>query len=135
MEQSKITFIVNGNTHSLRASDSAAIRDIPADERKQLIAFLEAVKVQDNLANTAVNKAVERATGRAHSASYPAGTGAVGNPESPAPERLGRGDVDALMARLVLEEKHQRKAGPTKQGVYKLAAGIAIGLIVLVLIF
>ena len=72
MEQSKITFIVNGNTHSLRASDSAAIRDIPADERKQLIAFLEAVKVQDNLANTAVNKAVERATGRAHSASYPA---------------------------------------------------------------
>jgi len=135
MEQSKITFIVNGNTHSLRASDSAAIRDIPADERKQLIALLEAVKVQDSLANAAINNAVERATGRAQSPSYPAGTGSTANPQPATPERLGRGDVDALMARLVLEEKHQRKAGPTKQGIYKLAAGIAIGLIVLVLIF
>ena len=135
MEQSKITFIVNGNTHSLRPSDSAAIRDIPADERQQLIALLEAVKVQDNLANAAIHNAVARATGREHSASSPAGIGAVGNSRPPAPERLGRGDVDALMARLVLEEKHGRKAGPTKQGIYKLAAGIAIGLIVLVMIF
>ena len=135
MEQSKITFIVNGNTHSLRPSDSAAKRDIPADERQQLIALLEAVKIQDNLANVAIHNAVARATGREHSASSPAGIGVVGNSRPPAAERLGRGDVDALMARLVLEEKHGRKAGPTKQGIYKLAAGIAIGLIVLVMIF
>lgn len=135
MEQSKITFIVNGNTYSLRASDSAAIRDIPADQRQQLIALLEAVKVQDSLSSAAVNSAVERAKGRAQPASNSPGTVTVDTPQPQVPERLGRGDVDALMARLVLEEKHQRKTGPTKQGIYKLAAGIAFGLILLVLIF
>jgi hypothetical protein len=50
-------------------------------------------------------------------------------------EPIGKGDVDQLMARLVLEEKNNRKPGLTQQGLYKWM-GISVAVIILlVLIF
>lgn len=127
MEQSKITFIVDGNTYHLRATDSEAIREIPGADRQQLIALLEAVKQQDRLARAAVEQAaVQQAA--VHGAGDPLAPGAV------RPERLGSGDVDALMARLAMEEARGRKPGMSSGGVYKWAGGFVAVVVLLVLL-
>jgi len=134
MDEPRITFIIDGNTYSLRSSDTGAIREIPSADRKQLIALLESVKQQDILAQTAVEQAVTRATHPSHSPpneqvqSRPPGDPAI------KPERLGSGDVDAIMARLIMEEENSRKPGLTKQGIYKLLAGFAVVVFLLILI-
>jgi hypothetical protein len=50
-------------------------------------------------------------------------------------ERLGSGDVDALMARLVAEDNRNRKSTPTREGVLKWVLGAVGAVILLVLIF
>ena len=130
MDQSKITFIINGNTYSLRAGDPEAISAIPGPERRQLIALLEAVKQQEIQAQAVAQRALDKARldSRARSdASRPADPVA-------GPGRLGRGDVDALMARLVLEEKRGKKPLPTRQVLYKWIAGLTVAVIVLILV-
>jgi len=131
MEQAAITFIVNGKTFSLRAGDAAALGAIPHAERQQLMALLEALKQQDDRAAALAQVAVERArtTSRAPQAQAPAAA------STPRPDRLGSGDVDALMARLVLEENRNREPGPTRHDLYKWLLGFAAAVIVLVLIF
>ncbi len=126
MELPLITFIVNGKTFSLRAGDSAALGAIPEVERRQLIALLDALKQQDERAEALVQGAVARARATSRSPQAAASTAR--------PERLGSGDVDALMARLVLEENRNRKPGPTRQDLYKWLLGFAAVVILLVLI-
>jgi hypothetical protein len=135
MEQPRITFIVNNNTYSLRATDSNAIRDIPSADRAPLIELLDAVRQQETLSQSVVQNAVDRSRNLSQVNAGRSGPGAVAGRQDPKPERLGSGDVDALMARLALEEKHKQKPGLTKRGVYKLVAGFAIGVLLLVLIF
>jgi hypothetical protein len=130
MEQAAITFIINGKTYSLRASDTAALAAIPQAERQQLIALLEAVKQQEERAMALVQGAMDRA--RNTSPGLP-GAAASGDYQAQ-PERLGRGDVDALMARLVMEENRSRKPGPTRQDVYKWVLGFAVVAVLLALI-
>ena len=135
MDQPAITFILNEKTYSLRATDSHAIRQIPSGDRQQLISLLEAVKQQDALAHQAVDQAVTRAT-----SGYQASNGsmAAADPSAPPPanpERLGSGDVDALMARLVMEEKLSQKPGLTRQGIYKFLAWSAAVIVLLVIVF
>jgi hypothetical protein len=130
MEQPAITFIINGQTYSLRASDTAALAAIPQAERQQLIALLEAVKQQEERARALVQGAMDRAR---KVSPGPPGAAASGDYVAQ-PERLGSGDVDALMARLVMEENRARKPGPTKQDLYKWVLGFAAVIVVLVLI-
>jgi hypothetical protein len=131
MEQPKITFVINGKTFSLRASDAQAIRDVPAADRQQLIVLLEAIKQQDVLAQAAVQNAVDRAI-------IPLdGPENKGTPDHkvPKPERLGSGDIDALMTRLIMEEKRDKKPGLTSRGLVKWVVGLTGAIILLVLIF
>jgi hypothetical protein len=135
MKQPKITFTINGAVYSLSAGDTDAIRKIPPDDRQHLIALLEQVKYQESLSAAAVQHAVDRA--RLHSR---ASTGAptAGIPlgqQTGKAERLGSGDIDALMARLVLEEKRTRKPAPTKSGVYKVIGVCAVLAVLLALMF
>ena len=135
MEQSKITFIINSKTYSLRANDAEAIRDIPSADRQQLILLLEAIKQQDAIAQAAVQNAVDRArTSSGLPFNRPA-SGDVLDHKVPKPERLGSGDVDALMARLVMEEKRDKKPGLTTQDLVKWVVGLTVAIILLVLIF
>lgn len=136
MEHPRITFIVNNNTYSLRASDSTAIGDIPSADRKPLIALLDAIRQQESRSQSVVQDALDRSRNLSQlsPAQSSATSARVGHP-TPKPERLGSGDADALMAKLILEEKSNKKPGLTKHGIYKITAGFAIAVFLLVLIF
>jgi len=139
MEQAIVTFIINGKTYSLRASDGEAIREIPSADRQQLIALLEAVKLQETLSHRAVQNAAQKAVDKTRIASQAATNGAKAGDTTERqdikPERLGSGDIDALMSRLIMEEKRDKKPGLTTQGLVKWVAGLAAIIILLVLIF
>lgn len=134
MEQPTITFIINGATYSLSASNAEAIRNIPKTDRQQLMTLLEAVKHQEILSLAAVQKAVDSARLPSRSALKADEAGSPVNYSNTKPERLGSGDVDALMARLIQEEKRNQKPGLTQWSIYKVVAGLAAVLILIVLI-
>ena len=129
MKSPAITFIVGGKTYNLSAGDSAAIKAISTDDRQQLITLLEAIKHQDTLSKAAVQKAVDYVSTPLHGAGRPIAD------KAPKPERLGSGDADALMARLIMEEKRDKKPGLTKEGLYKVLAGFVVFIFVLMMIF
>jgi len=124
MNQPGITFVVNGNAYSLQPDDRAAVGAIPAADRQQLIALLETVKEAERTANRIAEG----------SRQVVAGAGSY-NVDQIKPERLGAGDADALMARLVMEENRHKKAIPTRQSLYKWIAVFAVVVILLVAIF
>lgn len=123
MEQAPVTFIVSGNTYSLRAGDTEAIRAISGEDRRQLIALLEAVKEQERLSQVAVQAAANR-VGMGPEATLTSAS------SSPSPERLGSGDADALMARLIMEENRNKKPPISTQTLYKWL-GVTLTVIVL----
>lgn len=134
MEQPKITFVVNDQTYSLSANDTQAIQSMPSEDRGQLIALLEAVKRQEALAAETVQQALERAKAASQTTPGQPLTGTPAQAPTPKPERLGSGDADALMARLIMEEQQNRKPGLTRQSLYKFVIGSAAVVVVLVLI-
>lgn len=122
MKNPSVTVVLAGNTYTLRSDDPNSLRNIPTSDRDQLIALLEALKEQrgksDRLVQDALAKRiVDRST-------IQNGGGALQN-EAPK-ERLGKGDVDAIMARLIMEEKQQRKPGMKPATIYKIAAAIVV---------
>ena len=135
MDQPRITFVINDNTYSLRPTDQQAITAISNADRQQLLALLEAIKTHDTLSRVEVQKAAERAEILLQNGGEGATANAPHSHPSPRPERLGSGDTDALMARLVMEEKLNRKPGVTKNTVYKFTGGIAVVIILLIVIF
>jgi thioredoxin-like negative regulator of GroEL len=123
-QQAPITFIVNGRTYRLAPGMGDAIRAMPAEDRGQLLKLLEAVREQERLSRAAVDAAAASVL-----AATAAGS-AAGAVASPKPERLGSGDVDALMARLVMEEQRNRKPPIDRGSLYKWS-GIFIGILLL----
>ncbi len=135
MEQPSITFILNGNTYSLCASDAESIRKIPSDVRQQLISLLEAIKREDKLAQAAVQQALNKAKNPNQFEAKSVRTKSTLDSASPKPDRLGSGDVDALMARLIMEEKQNQKPGLSKGTLYKWLGGFVVVVFLLILIF
>lgn len=123
MNSSAITFVINGATYRVNAGDSSAIRNIPEADRAELIALLQAVQVQD----IASKAAVQGAAARVGATTNPSQSKRLGDSlqQSPKAERLGSGDVDALMAKLIMEDKRDQKPGLTKQGIYKVVGVFA----------
>ena len=113
---------------------TAAPFRIPKTDRQQLMTLLEAVKHQEILSLAAVQKAVDSARLPSRSALKADEAGSPVNYSNTKPERLGSGDVDALMARLIQEEKRNQKPGLTQWSIYKVVAGLAAVLILIVLI-
>jgi hypothetical protein len=135
MKQPTITFIINGSTYSLCASDPEAIRKIPTVDRQHLITLLEQVKYQKSLSLAAVQQVVDKAKFHSLSATGVTDAGSQPGHKDVKPDRLGSGDIDTLMARLVLEEKRSRKPGLTKRGIYKAVSVFAVLVVLLVFIF
>jgi hypothetical protein len=127
-QQAPITFIVNDRTYRLAPGMGDAIRAMPAEDRGQLLKLLEAVREQERLSRAAVDAAA--ASVLAATATATAAGSAAGAVASPKPERLGSGDVDALMARLVMEEQRNRKPPIDRGSLYKWS-GICIGILLL----
>ena len=121
MNQSGITFVVNGNAYSLRPDDVAGVGAIPAADRQQLIALLETLKQAESTVSALAEGARREVAG--------IDMGRI------KPERLGAGDADALMARLVMEENIQKKPIPTRQSLYKWIAVFAVVVIFVVVVF
>ena len=124
--QPTIIIIINKKPYTLCASDVEAIRKIPSADRQQLITLLEAVK--------RVEHPVQPVTATVNTASQTAAisTGAGGYQVSP--ERLRSGDVDAVMAQLIVEENLKQKPVLTKRSIHKWVAAVAVIIVLLVLI-
>lgn len=120
MSQTKITFIINKIPYALTATDVEAIKKMPSADRQQLVALLEAVKREENTAHPSAIT----------SASSPA-TPAAASPQQPVKQAV---DPDALMARLAIEDRVNNDPELVKQKVYKWAAGITVGIFVLIFI-
>lgn len=137
MEKQTTTFILNGNTYKVGPTDTDAIRQIPKAERQQLIELLEAVKLQDRLAQVAVQQAVSKADQAASAVKAKPGYEAVSTtlPPEATTERLGEGDIDDLMTRLIMEERTNQKPQTTPQTIYKWTGGIIIVVILLLYLF
>lgn len=122
MNRPNVTVVIAGNTYTLRADDPQGLRNMPADDRDQLIRLLEALKAQrDNsqrLAQAALARSVDNTV-----ADQPAANTDLGTRPG---ERLGEGDIDTIMARLIMEERQQRKPGLTPATIYKFAAAIIV---------
>jgi hypothetical protein len=134
MKQPTITFIINGTTYSLCASDTEAIRKIATVDRQHLVTLLEQVRNQERLSAAMVQQEMDKAKFYSRDATSIPEAGIQPDHKAIKSERLGSGDIDALMARLVLEEKRSRKPALTKRGIYKVISVVAVLIVLLVLI-
>ena len=134
MKQPTIIFIINGTTYSLCASDTKAIRNIPSVDRHHLVTLLEQVKHQERLSVDVVQQEIDKAKFYSRDAKSVPEAGIQPDHKAIKSERLGSGDIDALMARLVLEEKRSRKPALTKRGIYKVIGLFAVFVVLLILI-
>ncbi len=126
MSQAPITIIINNNTYTLSATNIESLRGIPDADRQQLIALLEVMKQQERTLQPPHQQATTRAN-----------TSVVKPTSLPTtrPERLGSGDVDNIMAQLIMEERANQKPEITTQTIYKWAAIAAIVIIFLAAVF
>lgn len=127
-QHNKITFIVNGNTYHLSASDETSIGNIDNLDRQALITLLDAIKQQQTLSQQAIQSASRSA------AANPFASSAT----SAAPDKIDRvrpGDAEAIMARLIMEEQSQKNSESAKNKPYKWIIGGGILLLLWVIFF
>lgn len=101
---------------------------IPDADLQQLIGLLEVVKQQQGVAKSAVTPATTVKMSTTYNAGAPI------NPHAMRSERLSSGDVDTLVAQLMMEERSKQKPALTQKTIYKWVGGIAVVIILLVLV-
>ena len=127
MNQPIITFIINKKPYRLCVSNVEAIRDMPGEDRQPLIALLEAIKREE----TAAQQVSAKVSGSAVATSVNIDN-APGQQDIKS-ERMKSGNVDALMAQLIMEDRTNRNPGLTKQMVQKWAVVFIVVVFVLML--
>jgi hypothetical protein len=135
MTEPTVTVIIEGRTYRLCASDTSALRDMPTGDRQHLMTLLQELQRQDGLSRVAVQNALEHARSTSLPSANASGVGVSLAEQGKSPERLGSGDIDAVMARLVVEENRSRKPALTAPRLYKMVGMFAVAVILLVLIF
>ena len=133
MEPSTVTIILQGKTYSLKLSDPESIRKIPGAERRQLISVLKEIEIQDKLAENAIRAATEKTSAPTHAKDV--ASNVIADRQEARPERLGAGDVDELMARLIMEERKNQKPPLTPKTFYKWMVIILLVIVALIYIF
>jgi hypothetical protein len=123
MQQANITIIIDGSTYNLNPTEKVSIKSLPIGDRRQLITLLEAIQLFEKQRHASARQA----EGTANAAAALAATKPQGK------EPLGKGDVDQLMAQLVMEEKNNRKPGLTQQGLYKWM-GISVAVVIFLIV-
>jgi hypothetical protein len=130
MRQPPIIIIINKKPYTVSATDIESIRNMPGADRQQLITLLEAIKQQEIPVQVVSQQTV---TGvNAFPLSAPTGNTSSFQPISA--QRLGSGDVDAVMAQLIMEEKLNKKPELTKQSIQKWTVIIAFIILLLVIV-
>lgn len=116
MKPPTIIVIINKKPYTLNANDGESMRSIPSAVRQQLITLLEAIKREER----AVTTSVDASNMSAHQ-------------EMRAENQESR-DADAVMAKLIMEEKLNQKPVLTKESIHKWMGIIALIVFLLVLI-
>lgn len=131
VNNSSIAVVIAGNTYVLRPDDPQGLRDMPANDRDQLIGLLEALKAQRNNSQRAAQAALAGSADNTKAAQSAADATQGIQPG----ERLGEGDIDTIMARLIMEERQQRKQALTPATIYKFAAAIIVAIVLVGVLF
>lgn len=133
MSTDKITFVINGNTYSIGINDPQSFASIAKADQEALLSLLASFKQQQEALELRANQRLAQVSSSRKIAD------ALGHSptshQSPQKERLGRGDADALMAKLIMEEKARQKNLPNKGSFYKWIFGGAIFVIIWILLF
>lgn len=135
MNADKITFVINGNTYSISANDPKAISSIKAPDKKALLTLLESLKQQQAVIEQRANQQLAQAaiaSSAGISTIKPNATVLSNKPQKA--ERLGRGDADALMAKLIMEERAKQKSIPNQSSFYKWIFGISAAIIIFIFV-
>lgn len=111
MKHSTITVIIAGNTYRLAAFDNDSILAMPNEDRQALLELLESVKEQEALKQRKIKVAPIN------------------------PKDMGKGDLDAMAAQLIMKEKSNQKPSMTKRDLYKWIGGFTVIVILLILLF
>jgi Na+-transporting NADH:ubiquinone oxidoreductase subunit NqrC len=131
MNQPPITVIVNGNTYNLSPINVESLGTISSEDRKQLIALLEAVKQQATVTQAYMRQEVESAVTTTESIGY--STDSTSEFDSVNSDRLRQGDIESRVAQLMMEERNKQKPTLTLHSLYKWIGGVTVVIILLVL--
>ena len=132
MSASTITLVVNGNAYQLSATNTASLRAINPCDRRALLMLLEALKYDDQLAPRIADRVLPQTCSTITDDVIVEGSHIT---ESLSQERMGSGDVDALMAKLIAEDQQSRKSQKNRPSMIKWAAMLVMAIILLVVIF
>jgi len=122
MEKPAITVIINGKTYRIRADAPEAIRAIPEADRAALVELLRVVDVQP----------LPAAAPRPAPAPVAAPTSPSATPPPEVP--VSAKEIDAMVNRLIREERANQNSLPTAQTIYLWAGGIVVLLFLLMMI-
>ena len=141
MINSTVTCIVNGKTYRLCADDTKEMRNMSSIDRQQLIDLLEVLKQQHSPVKPVVQPVVQSNIVQSNVVQDVAPNIAQKNTDKEhvseanlSAQSLGSGDVNALAARLLEEEKSKQKPPISKGAVYKWVGGITVVAMLLILI-
>ena len=133
MDQTTITVVIADEAYKLDPDDPNTLAAIPAPRRQQLISLLAALQEEEASSQARVARLTAAAAPRQSNAARQQPDIPAVNRQSAPVERMGSGDADALMARLVMEDNNARKPAPDKSLIYKALAGIAILLLLAII--
>jgi hypothetical protein len=134
MAEPRITLIINGTTYSLCADNTEAIGNMPINDRRHLLTLLEAVRHKTEPMPAATPATRDASSSAAPLKPVTSDATARATPSDATPERMGSGDIDALMARLAVEDRRSRKPTVTRAGIYKATGGVLLFILLLVVI-
>lgn len=132
MEKPAITVIINGKTYRIRADAPEAIRAIPEADRAALVELLRVVDGQP-LPVAAPRPAPAPLPVQVLA---PAPVATLTSPSAtPPPEvPVSAKEIDAMVNRLIREERANQSSLPTAQTIYLWAGGIVVLLFLLMVI-
>jgi len=130
MDQTDISISINGKTHRFNLNDPEGIRQIPWEDRKQLIGVLDAIRQaehvkqpkQPNIRAVAPIKPADKTTGQAARQTQ---TAAQNKPE----------DIDVLMSQLIIEDRKNQTPIPDRGVVIKWMLVIFAIIVIISLLF
>lgn len=125
MRKPPIIIIINKKPYVINMDKIETIRAIPREDRQQLITLLDIIKSEEKLVQVS-DQSVSTITS------------SVANIEDThAPEHTkleNDGNVDAVMAQLIMEEDHKKKENLSKQLIYKWMMAVAVIIFLLILV-
>ena len=125
MKHSTITIIIAGNTYNFAKQDGKGVLAMPSEDRRVLLELLESVKERE--ADVLMGE-------KRSSTPLKSRNDTQLNPEKVNYKDMGKGDLDALAAQLIMKEKNGQKPPVTKRDVYKWVGGFAVIVFLLALI-